>query len=271
MIPPSIARVLTGEERWGIVQGDCREVLPLLEFADCCIMDPPYSRRVHENASTSHRTYLPDVGKFSCRERRRIEIGFDHIDPPTRRFIAGWCASAVRRWTLAFSDVESIWLWRISFEAAGLNYRRNCEWDRINGAPQFNGMEPAAGSEAIVCAHRKGARHWNGGGKAGRYSFPIVANRAGQRGSRIHPTQKPLELMTALVRDFTDPNDLIVDPFAGSGTTGLAALRLGRRFIGIERDAVHALTARDRLAAETGGLTLSSSRAGQRPLFGGAR
>ena len=49
-------------------------------------------------------------------------------------------------------------------------------------------------------------------------------------------TEKPLSLMEKLIRDFTDPGDLILDPFAGSGTTGVAAIRLGRRFIGWERD-----------------------------------
>ena len=52
----------------------------------------------------------------------------------------------------------------------------------------------------------------------------------------LHMTEKPLPLMEALVRDFTDPGELICDPFAGSGTTGVACKRLGRRFVGWERD-----------------------------------
>lgn len=51
-----------------------------------------------------------------------------------------------------------------------------------------------------------------------------------------HPTTKPLALMRRIVEDFTDPDDLICDPFAGSGTTGVACIRLGRRFIGWEKD-----------------------------------
>ncbi|MCP4967401.1 MAG: site-specific DNA-methyltransferase [bacterium] len=53
---------------------------------------------------------------------------------------------------------------------------------------------------------------------------------------RLHPTQKPVLLMESLVSDFTDPGELICDPFAGSGTTGVACIRLGRRFIGWEKD-----------------------------------
>jgi DNA modification methylase len=62
-------------------------------------------------------------------------------------------------------------------------------------------------------------------------------------------TEKPLPLMESLVRDFTDPGDLILDPFAGSGTTGVAAIRLGRRFIGWEKDPKYHTIAVKRLTA----------------------
>lgn len=65
----------------------------------------------------------------------------------------------------------------------------------------------------------------------------------------VHTTQKPVALMESLLRDFTDPGDLILDPFAGSGTTGVAAIRLGRRFVGWERDAKYHDVATRRLAA----------------------
>lgn len=77
-----------------------------------------------------------------------------------------------------------------------------------------------------------------------RYNKSDVAGVAHE-----HPTQKPISLMQALVRDFTDPDDLILDPFAGSGTTGVACRRLGRRFIGWERDPKYAEIARSRIDA----------------------
>ena len=68
------------------------------------------------------------------------------------------------------------------------------------------------------------------------------------RGEWLHTTQKPLDLLEALGADFTDPGELVLDPFAGSGTTGVACRRLGRRFIGWERDAKYAAIAEKRIA-----------------------
>lgn len=87
---------------------------------------------------------------------------------------------------------------------------------------------------------------WNGGGLPGRCGptpCPIETDR-NATGARVHTTQKPLELMLELVELFTDPGDLVLDPFCGSGTTGVACVRLGRRFIGIEKDATYAAVAR---------------------------
>jgi hypothetical protein len=86
-----------------------------------------------------------------------------------------------------------------------------------------------------------------------------------------HPTRKPVALMCELVGLFTDPSETILDPFAGSGTTGVACLRLGRRFVGVERDVRYFEIACERLRAEELGSTLDASRAGQLPLLGGSR
>jgi len=86
-----------------------------------------------------------------------------------------------------------------------------------------------------------------------------------------HPTTKPIALMCELVSLFTDPDDVILDPFAGSGTTGVAALRLGRRAILIEKDPAFAMIAVERMTAEGRGSTLRDLRAGQVAMFGGKR
>lgn len=75
-------------------------------------------------------------------------------------------------------------------------------------------------------------------------------DRVAGKARELHTTQKPLPLMVELVRQFTDPGDVVLDPFCGSGTTGAACLRTGRKFIGIERDEHYARVARERLEGE---------------------
>lgn len=70
--------------------------------------------------------------------------------------------------------------------------------------------------------------------------------------SSFHPTQKPVALMEWLVKTYTNPGDIVLDPFMGSGSTGIACLRNGRRFIGIEREEKYFEVACQRLAAECG-------------------
>jgi site-specific DNA-methyltransferase (adenine-specific) len=212
---------------------------------------------------------MPDVADFGCRTRRVVDLGFESITVPEMEGVADEIERVAKRWAAIFSDVESCHLWRGAFTS--WDYVRTAEWRRIGGAPQFTGDRPSSGFEAITLVHPKGRKRWNGGGKAGSYEFPIVANRLGARGARVHPTQKPVELMLALVEDFSDPGEIVGDWYCGSGTTGVAALRLGRRFIGIERDSAHAETARQRLHAEACGSTIQASRAGQTTLFGAAK
>jgi site-specific DNA-methyltransferase (adenine-specific) len=130
--------------------------------------------------------------------------------------------------------------------------------------PQLTGDRPGMGYESIVFTHRKGRSFWNGGGRVAVFTH----NKNTPGGAHHHETQKPLPLMLELVELFTDSGEVVLDPFAGSGTTGVACLRSGRRFIGIERDPKYAQVARDRLAAESVGLTLRDARAGQQSLFG---
>lgn len=155
---------------------------------------------------------------------------------------------------------------------AGLHYRCACVWHKVNGAPNFTGLQPAASCETVVCAHQPGPFGWNGGGKQGFYESTIVIDR-GAGETRFHTTQKPLELMEALVRDFTDPGELICDPFAGSGTTGVACKRLGRRFIGWDKDErYHAIAAkRIATAREQFRLPLPKEKARQLGLDGTGR
>jgi DNA modification methylase len=236
--------------------GDCREILPTLDVVDHVITDPPYSEHVHAKewvahalTDRAHRRNTPDA------------IGFAPIDEATRAAIAGFLAMSCRRWALLFCDVESSHRWHERLEVAGLDYVRTALWVKPDATPQFSGDRPAAGAEAIAIAHRKGAKRWNGGGSRGVFNHCILER--GRSVGRVHPTQKPESLMRELVQLFTDEGDLIIDPFAGSGTTLVAAKRLGRRAIGIELQEQYAEIAAKRLSQ--GALELFQPRAAVDP------
>lgn len=239
---------------WDVITGDCLEVLPTLGMVDALICDPPYSPKVHQSVRTAARRRLPDVKAKVCRTRRTVDLGFEGLTPEVRLGIADWAAHHVRRWSLIFSDVEGVSGWIGDLTRSPLvKYMRTGCWIRRGGAPQFNGLGPASGFEAIVICHAKGRTKWNGGGHMALYDYPVVCNRKGQQGTRYHPTQKPLALMRELVRLYTDPGDLVVDPFCGVGTTVLACALEGRRCIGIERSPEWADIARERVACELAG------------------
>ncbi len=256
----TLAEVLAGAADWVVVEGDCLEVLPTIPDKGVAhvITDPPYSAYVHGKQWVSAALTADGAPRVSSKHK---EINFEAI---TSEQIEGLAVEATRirgRWSLVFTDLESAHLWAGSMGPA---YVRTCIWDKVDGAPQFTGDRPANGCEAIVCSHAKGRKTWNGGGRRNVFRYAVNA----EKGDKPHPTTKPLELMLELVELFTDPGELILDAFAGSGTTGVACLRLGRRFIGIEKDAKYAAIARERLRAESQGLTLRDARAGQLPMFG---
>ncbi len=193
-----------------LMQGDAFDVLPTLEPVDVILTDPPYNTRTHEGARTH------PAGEASL-------IDFESISE--EQFIT-FCASAVRlarRWVV----LSCAWQHAAALEKAGVPLVRLGVWHKINSAPQFTGDRPGTGWEAIAILHREGRKRWNGGG------HPAVWVCNVERGE--HPTQKPLPLLMDWVTKFTEPGETVLDPFMGSGTTGIACAKLGCRFIGIER------------------------------------
>jgi site-specific DNA-methyltransferase (adenine-specific) len=192
---------------------DNREVLPTLEdkSVDHVFADPPYSEETHKGARTDIRTKL---------------IDFDHISLSELRATFNQFGRVSRRWVVSFMDWRHIY--HIEKEPPeGLRFVRFGMWRKPNGAPQFTGDRPATGWEGVAVLHALGGRMvWNGGGKHGVWECPKVHG--------LHHTQKPLNLLRTLIRDFTDSGETILDPFMGSGTTGAACALEGRRFIGME-------------------------------------
>lgn len=206
---------------WSLALGDCiagmREMADL--SVDVTITDPPYSQHTHERTWTAKTLGRPTVYEG---------IDFAHLTEEQANEVAIQAARVSRRWFVAFTDIEGIATWRSAVIAAGLDYVRACFWVKPDATPQFTGDRPASGVEAFVLAHRKGKKRWNGGGKRNVYTHTRTA------GGAPHPTTKPLSLMREIIEDFSEPDELILDPFTGSGSTGIAALALGRRFIGFE-------------------------------------
>jgi len=257
---------------WHVEHGDNRPWLASLpdKSVDVVITDPPYSEHVHsKNRAGSRKLTQGKRDGQRAALSRSVDFGFEALAAEDRRNAAREFGRLARRWVLVFSDVESSGLWREALTSAGLDYARTGAWIKIGGTPQFTGDRPAVGFEAITIAHPKGRKRWGGGGAHGVWSHCIAQNGGGKN-PRLHTTQKPLPLMIELVSLFSEPGELILDPFAGSGTTGVAALRLGRRFLGCELDATYAATAHDRLTAEDAGQSLASARSGQLSLLGGA-
>jgi site-specific DNA-methyltransferase (adenine-specific) len=221
---------------------------------DHVICDPPYEPEAH---TLQRRIRGADTngGERIC----SVEpLDFSPIAEADRVSAAAQFARVARRWILVFCQAEAVAAWRDSLIAAGATYKRSCVWVKPDGMPQLTGDRPAMGYESIVAAHAPGRSSWNGGGQRGVF----VVNKGGDKRSG-HPTQKPIALMEKLVRLFTDPGDMILDPFAGSGTTGVAALRMGRRFIGFERDSRYHAIALKRLSTAREQLELSGITAAE--------
>ncbi len=245
---------------WELRLGDCLDPetgLASIDAVDHALMDPPYSEHVHNNVRSA-KMRADDRGHLGSDVRRTVDLGFEPLRPDVRLAISRWCGEHVRGWVAVFSDYEGNPAWRDDLVGAGLKHWCVGHWRRLNGTPAFNGRGPANACEAIEIACKRSG--WNGGGRHAFWAFPIVMKRG--RVGRVHTTQKPLELMEALVLDFTQPGDLICDPFAGSGTTGIACVKHGRRFVGWERDAQFFDAARRRLEGRPAMVE------GQRELFG---
>lgn len=229
---------------WDLRLGDCLDpVTGLASLADASvdhvICDPPYEAEAHTLQRRVRRATADDGDCVLEVEA----LDFAPMLEADRIAVAAQMARVTRRWILVFCQAEAVAAWRDSLVAAGAVYKRSCVWVKPDGMPQLTGDRPAMGYESIVAAHAPGKSKWNGGGQHG--VFVVNKNDSDRSG---HPTQKPDALMSKLVRLFTDAGETVCDPFAGSGTTGLAALRLGRKFIGWERDPKYHAIATKRLA-----------------------
>lgn len=200
-----------------LILGDCRDVLPVIGMIDHVITDPPYGEKTHKGARTGGNGHKdPSSGKA-------VLIDFDSLPDDEFYPLCELLVEIARRWVIMSCE----WRHAATLENEEVLVRLGV-WIKRNAAPQFTGDRPGVGWEAIACLHRKGRKKWNGGGHHAVWDFPKTEGE--------HPTQKPIMLIQKWIEQFTDLGETILDPFMGSGTTGVACVQLGRKFIGIERD-----------------------------------
>lgn len=235
------------DPRWVIYEGRWEDA-PLGDHKiDHIISDPPFTDHVSLKQRGNKGKSVVDA-----------ELSFMGIRPEE---LAPKLVPLAKRWAILFCAIEQVGAYQAAMPSW---YVRGGVWVKDAPTPQITGDRPAQWGEALAILHAPGAKRWNGGGLPARWTGLTV------RGDeRYHETCKPVWLMTKLIEQFTDPDDLILDPFCGSGTTGVAAMLTGRRFVGCELQPHYAAIARERLeAAASQGITLNQAKAKQASLFG---
>jgi len=197
---PIIREVTIGNCR--LIQGDCLEVMPLLGKVDSVVADPPYG--IGEG-----------VAKGKTRGKLAAPVSYAGTD--------GWDdqpASADHMAMIRAVSDQQIIFGGNYFEGLGPT---SCwlVWDKQNGDNDFADCELAWTN--LRKAVRRVYWRWNGMIRKGN-------------DVRQHPTQKPVGVMEWCIKHLPDTAKTVLDPFMGSGTTGVACVNLGRAFIGIERD-----------------------------------
>jgi site-specific DNA-methyltransferase (adenine-specific) len=233
-------------QRWTVIEGDCLDVMRQLPdgCVDAVVTDPPYS-----SGGMVRGDRTPDTGeKYVHADTELVRPSFGGDSRDQRSYLA-WCylwLSECMRVTkaggvlLSFTDWRQLPTLTDAVQVGGWIWRGVVVWDKRGGIPQRGRFR--AQSEFIVWAS-------NGVLEPDR-GVPVldgVFTHTVAQSDKHHQTGKPTALMRDVVR-ICSPGGLILDPFAGSGTTGLGALAGGYRFLGIEREPAYVAIARRRIA-----------------------
>ena len=266
-----------------ILDGDCIEILGRLpeNTVNLIFADPPY------NLQLSQELYRPNLTKVDAVDDGWDKFAsFEEYDEFTRSWL-----SACRR---VLKETGTLWvigsyhnIFRIGKILQDLDFwiLNDIVWIKNNPMPNFRGVRFTNAHETLIWAQKT---------KGGKYTFnhhsmkalnddlqmrsdwylPLCTGRERIRvnGEKAHTTQKPEGLLYRVLLASTNPGDVVLDPFFGTGTTGAVAKKLGRYFIGVERDSEYVKIAKERIAAVTPAptetLTLSERRGGPRVPFG---
>jgi len=206
-----------------LYQGDCLDVLPTLAAGsvDAVITDPPYGISLATNYRERKRTALALCNNF------RPIAGDDRPFDPT-----------------PFLRFRTVVLFGANYFAQHLPPSGAwIVWDKVDGLPSERGIGFNDNSDCELI--------WTNVGNAARiirHRWMGAMKASEQTENRVHPTQKPVELLRQIIRHYTRPCDTILDPFMGSGTTGVACRMEGRNFIGVELDPYYYAIAERRIA-----------------------
>jgi len=218
--------------------GRWQDVLADVTTCDAVICDPPYSARTHEGQRTT------DKPTKSKHHRARIAYSsFSVAD--VCAFVGSW-APRCAGWFVAFTSHDLAPSYAEAMAAAGQYVFAPLPWLNEGGPIRLSGDGPSSWTCWIVVSRPKTRAMQKWGTLPGGYHNDSRADTAGNAATGILGC-KPLGLMRAIIRDYSRPGDLVVDPFCGSGTTALAAAMEGRRCITSEEKPEHYAIARKRL------------------------
>ncbi|MEZ5791466.1 MAG: site-specific DNA-methyltransferase [Nitratireductor sp.] len=259
-----IRPVASSRPAWlnSIIKGDCVAALEKLpeHSVDVIFADPPYNLQLE---GSLHR---PDQSKVdACDDDWDKFSDFAAYDAFTR----AWLLAARR----VLKPSGTIWvigsyhnIFRVGTVLQDLGYwtLNDIIWRKANPMPNFRGRRFTNAHETLIWASRdRNAKNYTFNYEAmtmandevqmrSDWLFPIC--NGGERlkdddGEKVHPTQKPEALLHRVLMSSTKPGDVVLDPFFGTGTTGAVAKRLGRNFVGIEREQSYIDAATKRIAA----------------------
>jgi modification methylase len=242
-----------------ILPGDCIEVLKTLpeKSVDLIFADPPY------NLQLNQALWRPNMTRVDG-----VDDAWDQFDSFAAydTFTREWL-SACRR---VLKDNGTIWvigsyhnIYRVGAILQDLGYwiLNDIVWVKTNPMPNFRGVRFTNAHETLIWAKKSAKARYTfnyqvmkqaNGGKQMRsdWEIPICsgAERIKINGQKAHSTQKPEALLERVILSSSNPGDVVLDPFFGSGTTGAVAKRLQRHWIGIERDVAYTVVADQRIA-----------------------
>ena len=226
--------------------GDCREKLKNIKSKsiDVIVTDPPYNLSPYStgNMKFSWRSEVNnDVAEWDKNfNPEDIKDEFIRVLKETGTIFAFCSYNLIGKWHEIFDPLFDTFQFFV--------------WHKTNPVPKFRKAGFLNSCELIVCMWNKGHK-WNFGKQNEMHNFfesPICMGPERVKAPK-HPTQKPISLLKHLINISSDENDIILDPFMGVGSTGVAALQTKRKFIGIELDNNYFNAAEKRLIQATNG------------------